>query len=279
MLSRLITNHMDAWGLTFTISSFVLVVHQEFSPSAILLVITLTICYWLGFAINDYFDAPYDAQDTQKAFHNFFTHSAIHGKWYWFSLILISAGIFILFARFGMRGILVFGVGYAAMWTYSAPPFRLKNRPGLDILVHTLFVQTFPYYVTLFLLKLAWQPIDTVLLSTFFLASLTAQLEQQVRDYEIDRQTDTNFTIMLGLPLTTWLLRLITLLLMLNFLINVLFGNVPGYLIPFAFIAIPILIHRFIRKKDQPRSERLVRLTLLATLLYATVVWIQFMIF
>ena len=45
MPTRLFTNHMDAWGLAFTISSFVLVIHQAISPSAVLLVITLTGCY------------------------------------------------------------------------------------------------------------------------------------------------------------------------------------------------------------------------------------------
>jgi hypothetical protein len=165
------------------------------------------------------------------------------------------------------------------MWSYSAPPLRFKSRPGLDLILHTLFVQTFPYYATLYVLDLPWLPVDYVLLATFFLASLTAQLEQQVRDYELDRQTDTNFTIQVGLPITTLLLRFVTLLLMLNFLVNVLLGNIPTYLVPFAFIAMPILTHRFIRKRQQPRSEMLVRLTLLATLLYATIVWINIMVF
>ncbi len=279
MLTKLITHHMDAWGLTFTISLFVLVIHNALSPSAILLTITLAVCNWLGFAINDYFDAPYDVQEEQKAARNFFTQqTTVRPRLLIIVLGLLSSAIFIMLARFGGRGVMVFLVGYVAMWAYSAPLLRLKSRPGLDLVMHTLFVQTFPYYVTLFLLDLSWLPVDYVLLTTFFLASLTAQLEQQVRDYELDRQTDMNFTVLIGLPLTMRLLRFITLLLMLNFLVNVWVGNIPTYLVPFAFIALPILVHRFIRNRHQPRSETLVRLTLLATLLYATLVLMYLMI-
>ena len=44
------------------------------------------------------------------------------------------------------------------MWTYSGRPFRLKSRPGLDLLTHALFVESYPYMVTLLLLGVTLDP-------------------------------------------------------------------------------------------------------------------------
>jgi hypothetical protein len=71
-LPRLIFNHADAWGITLIISLVALVVHPPFQPRYLSVPLVLAFCYWLGFAVNDYFDAPFDGQDAKKGRGNFF---------------------------------------------------------------------------------------------------------------------------------------------------------------------------------------------------------------
>lgn len=274
-LAKLIFNHADAWGLTLIIGAVCLVLHAHYTPRAILLVATLGICYWLGFAINDYFDAPYDALDPAKAERNFFVEYDLPPQQIVWPLAIIG----LVLLQYGWRGLFVFCMGCAVMWAYSAPPLRLKSRAGFDLLTHMLFVQTFPYAVCLWLLPLEPAAFDWALLSFFLLGSLGAQLEQQARDYEVDLRTDPNFTSLVGLNTTTWLLRLVTALLIGNVLLHVFNGVIPTYLVPFAVIALPIMGHRFLRRSDTPRSERLVRATIVASLAYAGLICLQQLLF
>lgn len=269
----LLFNHADAWGVTLMISIVALIVHQAGSPHAFILVITLTFCYWLGFAVNDYFDAPLDAQDARKAGRNFFVinpqlggHSALAPL---FIGLLIAP--FAVFASFGLRGVLIFCLAVFILWGYSAPPLRFKRRPGLDLVVHALFVQTFPYVVTLTLLDLPLIRLDGALIACFLLSSLGAQLEQQGRDYALDSRTEANFTARFGLLFARRMLQATTALLMLTALMSAVATLIPARLIPFGVIVAPILLHRFTRRADQPRSERLIRWALVAALGYAAV--------
>ncbi|NDJ61118.1 MAG: UbiA family prenyltransferase [Chloroflexi bacterium] len=272
-LVKLFGNHVDAWGLTFTIGSLALVLHQRFTADAIALVVAITICYWLGFAVNDYFDAPFDAHDARKATHNFFVTYPIAQRWFVAAVLLIAAPTFTLFAYFGAAGVVIFGVGLFVLWAYSAPPLRFKSRPGLDLATHAVFVQTFPYFVCLYLLQLPWTPLDWLLLSLFLLGSLSAQLEQQARDYELDCRFDRTFTTRFGLGTTAALLRATTIILIVNVAWHLLSGVIPDVLVPFGLICIPLVGHRLIRDIREPRSEKLIRLTLIAVLAYASVIW------
>jgi len=272
-LPRLLLNHADAWGLTLLIGAVFLVLHPPISAQGLLLVASLGICYWWGFALNDYFDAPHDAEEPKKALRNFFVQVQLSRGRVWLVTALILLPVLLIFAQFGWYGWLVFGVGVSAMVGYSAPPFRLKSRPGFDLLTHMFFVQTFPYFTCLALLPINPQPIDPVLLSFFLLGSLGAQLEQQIRDYEVDSRTDSNFTTRFGLCITIRLLRLVTGLLILVVSGSILLGWIPLWMVPFALLASPVMLHRFLREGTAPRSEWLIRFALAACILYAIILW------
>ena len=269
----LFTNHMDAWGLTFAIALLALILHDAITPAGFILVISLTLCYWLGFALNDYFDARYDQFDSGKAARNYFVTHRTPRSWALGCVIPVALVTFLIFMAYGSRGLLIFALGYSIMWAYSGPPLRLKTRPVADLITHMLFVETFPYFVVVFLLGPRFSHIDFAMLSFFILASLAAQLEQQVRDYELDRRNETNFTTRFGLPVAIYLLQGVTLLLIADVLLNILAGVIPGFLLPLGIISLPIMLHRFLRGPQQPRSELLVRLTLLAGLLYTSLIW------
>lgn len=272
-LPRLLLNHADAWGLTLLIGAVFLVLHPPITAQSLLLVASLGIAYWWGFALNDYFDAPHDAEEPKKALRNFFVQVRVSRRGIWLATALILLLVLLIFAQFGWRGWLVFGLGVGAMVGYSAPPFRLKSRPGFDLLTHMLFVQTFPYFTCLALLPITPQPIDATLLSFFLLGSLGAQLEQQIRDFEVDSRTDSNFTTRFGLHVTIPLLRLVTALLIFVVSSSILLGLIPLWMVPFALLASPVMLHRFLREGTAPRSEWLIRFALAACILYAIILW------
>jgi hypothetical protein len=272
-LLTLFTNHMDAWGLAFIISSMCLIIHGTLTPRTVLLAVMIAGCYWLGFAVNDYYDAPNDAQDPAKARHNFFVQFPVRPVHFWFAFSLGAALTVLFFASFGLKGLAVWALAFFVLWAYSARPVRLKSRPVLDLLTHMLFVQTFPYALCLILLELPVTTTDVVLLVCFLLGSLAAQLEQQIRDYAVDLMTDRNFTTYFGVNTSNLLLKLVTAALMLHVVYHLAIGAFPRVIVPFGLICTPIIIHRLIRGRQAPRSEVLARLTILAGLGYAAVLY------
>lgn len=209
-LLRSLLHRIDAWGVALIVGTVALMVHDRVDAGSLALVVTIGLAYWLGYTVNDYFDAPYDAADRSGAHRNFFVAHPVPRGWALAAFLVALAVVLLGFSRFVIRGWVAFAVAVAAMWGYSAPPVRLKSRPGLDLLSHALFVQTFPYLLTVYLISGRWSVLDTVLVTANLLASLSGQLAQQIRDFEIDSVTDRNFTTTVGLPVTRRALRGVT---------------------------------------------------------------------
>ncbi|MFW5942226.1 MAG: UbiA family prenyltransferase [bacterium] len=271
---HLLLNHLDAWGSTFIIAVLALILHDALTAHTLLLVVALTAGYWLAFAINDYCDAPFDAADEHKARRNFFVRYSVSPRSAKAVLFAISAFLLVVFASFGWSGIAAIAIALFVTWAYSAPPLRFKNRPGLDLLVHAVFVETFPYLVCLTLAQLTWTRLDVVLLVVLFLASLTAQLEQQLRDFDVDVETGRTFATVVGRRNTTRLLQLATALLILVGAYHVFDGTIPLFVTAFGLIGLPALLHRFLRGRSKPRSEKLVYLSALTGLAYVGLILI-----
>jgi lycopene elongase/hydratase (dihydrobisanhydrobacterioruberin-forming) len=272
-MKNLFLNHADAYLLTLIIAGSALVLHEASSPFNICLVGALVICYWWGFALNDYYDAPFDSLDADKGQRNFFVQHPISARRMALLSLLLLAPVAALFFSLGWRGFLAFGLGIVIMWGYSAPPLRLKNRAGLDLWAHMLFVQSFPYGLMLFVLQLPLTALDILLLLFFLLGSITAQLEQQIRDFPIDSQQETNFTVRFGLKTSVGLLRALTAAFILIVCGAVYWGIIPLWLIPYTLIGLPILLHRFLRHWQAPRSEWLVRLSIISSVIYTGLAW------
>jgi 4-hydroxybenzoate polyprenyltransferase len=253
----LLRSHVDAWGVAFVCAMLPLWLHEAFSLPALWLVGAVTSGYWLAFAINDYFDAAHDAHDPVKAQRNLFAQREVAPRRLWGGLVLVVAFWLPAFLQFGWRGAAVVLVGGLVMWAYSAPPLRLKSRPILDLITHALFVETFPYWVVLVLIGVGWKSADYAMLLILLLASLTAQLEQQLRDYAVDLRTDRNFTTTYGPPVTRFLLQAATLLLLIFTTAAFFNATLPLPLLPLALIALPILLRRFGRKGWNPAQQAL----------------------
>jgi chlorophyll synthase len=278
-IASIFLNHIDAWGVALICSALAVVVHGAISVQTILLIAAISSGYWFAFAVNDYYDAPFDGLDGDKARHNIFVEQSgkTGGKWRVFLVFgLISMLLFLPFLQFGLVGVLLYGLSLFVVWAYSAPPLRLKNRPGTDLLIHALFVETYPYALCLILLGVEWSGLDRFILSITFLGSLAAQLEQQVRDYDLDVQTGRTFATIIGRRPAYLLLQLTTVVTVLVALIHWLRGDVPAYLVPIGLIALPSLVHRLLRGPHVHRSQWVVYLSAVAGLLYVAGVFIYF---
>lgn len=273
---RLLLNHMDAWGTTLIIAALALLIHDAIDATSLFLLLALTAGYWLAFALNDYFDAPFDRVDPVKAARNVFVGGGMSRKKGLFGLAGVSAFLFIAFAQFGARGYLTLVVSLFIMWGYSAPPLRFKSRPGLDLLIHAVFVETFPYFICLFLIGAEWGRLDYVMLLILFLSSLAAQLEQQIRDFDVDVRTGRTFATVVGLKRTRLLLRVVTAGLVLVALANLLNGTIPLFIAAFGLITLPIILHRLLHPRSEaPRPEKLVYASALTALFYTGVILLR----
>lgn len=268
---RLLLNHADAWAVALIMATIAVVLHRELTGPYVLLIGAVAVGYWAAFALNDYYDAPLDALDPSKAAGNGFVSPTGLLRSRSGVATLLAAPLLLaapVFAVFGWRGILAFAVSLLIMWVYSAPPLRLKSRPGPDILVHCCFVETFPFVLVLFLIDAEWRALDIFLVAVAFLGSLSAQIEQQLRDFETDRHEGETFVIRLGRHRAYGLLIVSTVALMAIAVGAFVAGIIPAWLVPFGLLAAPALFHRLFRGPTADRHTTLVNATVIAALAY-----------
>jgi 4-hydroxybenzoate polyprenyltransferase len=243
---------IDAWGLSLILSALALVFHKALSVQAGLLMLAVMVMYWWGYWLNDYYDAAYDSHDQTKARLNFFVQRSVSSLQLLIITLLVIGGTIPIFVSFGWRGWVVLLIHCLVMWAYSAPPPRLKSRPGFDLLAHALFMQPWAYWICLWLTGATWMALDYVVLTLLFLTSLSGQLNQQVRDFDVDSRTDTNFTTRFGLVNTFRLLKISSSAAVLLCVSAVALGVIPWSLLPFCLLALPKLAHHFLYSRKNP---------------------------
>src|SRR5690606_11175622 len=196
----------------------------------------ITAGYWFGFAVSDYFDVRVDSDAPDKAVKNFFVQYPLSEQVLHRLALGLLACLFLGFLQFGWRGVLLFALAILVVWAYSSPPFRLKSRPILELLCHALFVQTFPYLICLIVIDVPILAIDYWLPAFFFFSSLSAQLEQQTRDYELDKRHDHNFTVRFGKQMSLTLQKMVTVTLLLIGTLSLVLEILPHILVPIGIL-------------------------------------------
>jgi 4-hydroxybenzoate polyprenyltransferase len=250
---RLLTNHLDAWGLAFGVALVSAYLHDALNHQTWLIAGSIAFGYWLAFALNDYFDREIDRRNRLKAERNYFCAVSFHPATKRLLVIgfgLAWLGIALVFAQMGWRGWLALLTCFTVSWGYSAPPLRLKTRPGLDLLTHAGFVETFPYLLILFLQNLTVKPSDYLLIAILLLASACAQLEQQIRDFESEIGVEQNLTIQIGKARAVAVLKGLGILYLALGGIGFWAGWLPAWLFPLASLSVPIFVWRLFLRTD-----------------------------
>lgn len=150
------------------------------------------------FAINNYYDIDTDKENPRRAHLNALASGKI-SKQTGITFNLIFIVIPLVLSLFVTRKVFVFCAFLILwMWVYSAPPLRLKGRPGLDILWHFIA----------FLALVLWGSYlaGSVSLITLLVAvslgifGCFAQIDNHIHDYPFDKASGSKtFAVWIGL--------------------------------------------------------------------------------
>lgn len=243
-LSRWLLYRSDAWGLAAVITAVCLLVHDAVSGWSLALLAAISLMYWFGYAVNDWFDADDDANDPAKVGLNYFVDYPLAKAPFLGMVLATVVAIALVFSHWGFQGLGLFALYFVIMWSYSSPPFRFKHVPGVDLLMHAAFALTYPYLLCLVLLDLDVRRFDWLALVLLFVASLGAQLEQQLRDHDIDAQTGRTFTTAVGPDQAALLLRLSSVAVVGLAIAAVLVAASPLLLSPLLLLVVPTIALR-----------------------------------
>ncbi|MFA4819677.1 MAG: UbiA prenyltransferase family protein [Candidatus Aenigmatarchaeota archaeon] len=152
--------------------------------SLLFMVIVFLLVQSFGFAINDYFDAPFDK--LKKSTRNLISNGLI--KKYEaliFCVALVISGLLISLFYLPFTSFLVILILYIMFFVYSAPPFRFKEKLLLDVVVHGL--------ATPLLLLASYALVSIIdfkimlIATAVFASSVVVCITQEVRDIAADK--------------------------------------------------------------------------------------------
>ncbi|MFW9855694.1 MAG: prenyltransferase [Candidatus Thorarchaeota archaeon] len=191
----------------FVLTGFLFAVRETHSFDwirAVLITLSM-LCFniyiWIS---NDFYDAPYDAEDELKGTRNVFCEQPDSREYkiglgaMWLSLV---GGLVIGF----LAGWIYFAftaVGMVLAYLYTSPTFRAKSRAGWDWLFHTVWflISFLPLYLFIHGFNVIWgiEESNIQFYAVFLyigLASLLGQINHQIPDYNIDKETGQMTTV------------------------------------------------------------------------------------
>jgi 4-hydroxybenzoate polyprenyltransferase len=168
------------------------------APRAVAALLVLGPLIWGAvLAQNDLHDLPSDRNNPRKATAPLVTGAVSARRLrIWYAVIALTATAVALYVGplfvLGVAGVLLLG------WAYSAPPLRLKTRPGWDVAVNALVVGVVSPAAGWAITRAPWDfPWQFALIGLLFAAAL--YVPTTVTDLAADSQTgDTTFAVRYG---------------------------------------------------------------------------------
>ena len=154
-----------------------------------LLLISLLLLNIFCFAINDIEDADDDFHDATKKLRNPISAGIIgRGVAHIFAWLTVVIGL-ILLIPFGLltliAGLAIIILGFL----YSYKPVRLKSVPFLDLLSHGLFLGGLQSFIIISANNNPVSQNGFVIIFLIFIGSLMGDINNEIRDHEVDRKT------------------------------------------------------------------------------------------
>jgi 4-hydroxybenzoate polyprenyltransferase len=207
------------------------------------------------FSINNYYDIDSDKQNPRRVHLNAMADGTISKRTgmslnILFLLISLGLSIFYKFEVFIFCVLLIFW-----MWAYSAPPFRFKGRPGVDILWH--FIAFAALVVWGAYLAGSVSLINELAALSFGLFGCVAQVDNHIRDYAFDKASGSKtFAVWVGTRKASVALQLFLILYMISLVpLIVLYSFSSLLTILILCIGIVLGVVIVIRKKDPLMSS------------------------
>ncbi|RLF27741.1 MAG: hypothetical protein DRN01_01665 [Thermoplasmata archaeon] len=173
----------------------------KYLPSFLLFFITTFCILSFTFAINNYYDAESDKENPRRKNVNAIASGKISKKTgvslnIILALTPIAVSVFLGFKLLTLCLTLVF-----LMWIYSAPPLRLKGRPGLDIMWHFSAFFLLVIWGSLFAGSL--ETIHILTAASIGVFSCIGQIGNHIEDYKYDKESGTTtLAVKLGVEKT-----------------------------------------------------------------------------
>jgi 1,4-dihydroxy-2-naphthoate octaprenyltransferase len=127
-------------------------------------------------------------------------------------------------------------------------------------------------------LDLNWLSIDYFLLSIFIIGSAIIQLENQIRDYDLDIKNGNNTTITLGLRMSNNLIIILTITIIAIVIYGFTVIDEILIFLPFGLIYSPIIYQRLSPPVGQVRTEKQIRVVITLTISYCCFLVLYFIL-
>jgi len=149
-----------------------------------------------GFVVNDFYDSTHDFKEYVKKTRNLFCSSNTKrlGK----VVLYVSLSLSLLFSVVVSPNIFLIIVLFDFLaFFYSAPPIRLRNRLYWDWIFVFLWkgIIIFAGYIYFSGIILPRGPFMLGVLTMVLLSSLINQIDNQIRDFEVDKMTNTDNSV------------------------------------------------------------------------------------
>jgi 4-hydroxybenzoate polyprenyltransferase len=214
-----------------------------FSLHYVLLIVSIFCANVFMFVVNDYYDALHDALDPVKYQRNVFCSPT--KKNIGTLVLLLSVGLSLLLSLLVSIPVFIIVVLFDLLAiSYSAPHIKLRNRMYWDWIFVFLWkgliiVASYIYFFGTDVSQLTPFMFGTVFIIMLF--SWISQLENQIRDFEVDKLSNSNHsTQQLGHQVST---RLQKVLLILFFVFSALFCYYMHLYITMGLIAVGIVLY------------------------------------
>ena len=169
---------------------------EGFDWKYVALIISFFFANVFGFVVNDFYDSSSDSEGYSKQKRNIFCFNNTRrlGKTVLYASLvlslllggLVSTSMFVIIVLFDILAL-----------SYSAPPVKLRNRPYWDWIFVFLWkgLIIFAGYSYFFGIRFPKEPFMLVTLGIVLLPSLISQINNQIRDFEIDKITNANNSV------------------------------------------------------------------------------------
>jgi 4-hydroxybenzoate polyprenyltransferase len=163
------------------------------------------------FSINNYYDAESDRINPRRRNYNAISSGKITKKTgLILNIILVIIPLLITFF-YRFEAFLFCFLFLAFMWSYSSPPLRFKNRPGLDIIWHFfgfIIIVIWGSFIAGKIELINW--LAAISIGAF---SLIGQVENHIFDYSFDKKSGTKtLAVKIGLEKTKKILTSLVIL-------------------------------------------------------------------
>lgn len=219
----------------------------------VFMLIAFSLSLAFGFAINDYFDAPYDKM--KPIVRNVISKnlvSKLHAAA--FCTFLLVSCIVIGYYFLSFKAFVLLVALCILCFVYSSPPFRMKERAYLGIINHGMFYPIL--FVAGYTANLSFNAEAVIFSISTFMLSLLGDITQEIRDMDVDKKSKFKTTALkMGYSRSLTTLKILTTLTILFFIAGVMLYR-PIYLL---FLSLGMVFYIKVLANNPSRSELFVK--------------------